>query len=299
VRQAYGATVRTAGGHQRIALLAVTLAVVAAWTTGAGAASDSAARLRPGEKYVALGSSFASGPLIPEVADGMCLRSTNDYPNLVARELKLSLTDVSCGAATTDDILTTPQGAHPPQIEAVTPDTNLVTITIGGNDVNYTVTNLGCAADAKKGQDCLGTSLQPSQIEQNLARLPGKLDATLHAIADKAPHATIVVLPYLRVFPAVAKPCPPSVPMTTRTLQYLDGFSDKLHTAIKQAAARVKRARVRFVDSYLPKDHTACAAPAERWVEGAVPASPAVMFHPNERGMQAQAKMIVAALTGK
>jgi hypothetical protein len=51
--------------------------------------------------------------------------------------MKLSLTDVSCGNATTDNILTTPQKDHPPQIDAVTPDTKLVTITIGGNDVGY------------------------------------------------------------------------------------------------------------------------------------------------------------------
>jgi hypothetical protein len=53
---------------------------------------------------------------------------------------------------------------------------------------------------------------------------------------------------------------------------------------------------VRFVDSYVPKGHDACAAPSQRWVEGAEPASPAVAFHPNGAGMKAEAKMIVAAL---
>lgn len=285
--------------HKRLvasaaAAAVATLLVAAAPATAAG--SNGSAQLKPGDKYVALGSSFASGPAIPEVADAACLRSSNDYPNLVARKLKLALTDVSCGSATTDSILTQNQKAAPPQIEAVTPDTKLVTVTIGGNDVGYTATNLICSGDAGEGKECLGTDVQPTDIETNLAALPAKLDATLQAIKDAAPNATIVVLPYLRVLPAVATPCPPSVPMSTPTLSYLEGFSDKLHTAIKDAATRAK---VMFVDSYRPKGHDACASEASRWVEGAQPASPAFAFHPNAAGMKAQAKMIVAALTAR
>ncbi|HEY3670626.1 MAG TPA: SGNH/GDSL hydrolase family protein [Acidimicrobiia bacterium] len=287
-----------ASRHIRIvALLALVLAAVGVFAAPVGAASGAAAsKLKPGDEYVALGSSFASGPMIPEVADASCLRSTNDYPSLVARALKLSLTDVSCGGATTENVLSAPQGARPVQLDALTSDTKLVTITIGGDDVDYSLTNLTCSSDATAGMDCLGTSVQPNDLEAKLAALPAKLDATLQAITAKAPNATVVVLPYLRVFPAVPVPCPPSVPMNTPTLYYLTGSSDKLHTAIKHAAARAK---VKFVDSYVPKGHDACAAPAQRWVEGAEPASPAVSFHPNAAGMQAQAKMIAAALKGK
>ncbi len=274
-------------------MIGLVLAGVCALALPAAAAKQPSTTLKAGDKYVALGSSFASGPLIPPVADPTCLRSSVDYPALVAKSLDLQLTDVSCGAATTENITSTAQGTHPPQLEALTPDTKLVTITIGGNDVDYSVTNLGCSGDAKNGQGCLGTSVQPTDIEAKFAALPAKLDATFQAIKAKAPKATVVVLPYLRVFPAVPVPCPPSVPMDTPTLYYLAGSSDKLHTAIKQAATKAK---VKFVDVYTPKGHDACAAPAARWVEGAEPASPAVSFHPNAAGMQAQAKAIVAAL---
>ena len=71
--------------------------------------------VEPGDEYVAMGHSFASGPMIPEVADASCLRSNNNYANFVARRLKLALTDVTCGGATTDNITSTPQGVHPPQ----------------------------------------------------------------------------------------------------------------------------------------------------------------------------------------
>src|SRR5439155_12419484 len=173
----------TWGWHARSIAL-ITFAVVA-MVAIAGPAS-SAQKLRPGDKYVALGSSFASGPMIPDVADQSCLRSTNNYPRLVAAALKLSLTDVSCGAATTDHIISTPQGAHPLQLDAVTPDTKLVTVTIGGNDVNYTVSNLVCAGDGAKGQSCLGTDVKPAEIDAALAALPAKMANTLAAIKAKA-----------------------------------------------------------------------------------------------------------------
>jgi lysophospholipase L1-like esterase len=289
-RDVESATVRSGGGRRLVALVARALVVLATVAPGAGAAS---ATLERGDKYVALGSSFASGPMIPEVADQSCLRSTNDYPALVAKALKLSLVDVTCGAATTDNILTAAQGDHPPQIDAVTPDTTLVTVSIGGNDVLYSGTNLICSADAQQRRSCLGTDVQPTDLEARMAALPTKLDATLQAITAKAPKATIVVTPYLRVFPKVPVPCPPSVPMDTPTLYYLVGSSDKLHTTIEQAAARN---RVRFADVFTPKGHDACATPAKRWVEGAEPASPAVQFHPNARGMRAQAQRVLATL---
>jgi lysophospholipase L1-like esterase len=56
-----------------------------------------------------------------------------------------SFADVTCSSATTADIGSrsqqTSQGPVPPQIAAIHPDTDLVTVTIGGNDI-------GISADA-------------------------------------------------------------------------------------------------------------------------------------------------------
>ena len=93
--------------------------------------------------------------------------------------------------------------------------------------------------------------------------------------------------------PVSASPCPPSVPIEAADLRFLVDFGQRLYTVIKQAAAAAK---VDFVDSYAPKGHDACAAPARRWGEGEVPASSAFMFHPNAAGMKAQATMIVKRL---
>jgi len=137
------------------------------------------------------------------------------------------------------------------------------------------------------------TATAAAQVDAALAALPAKMATTLQAIKHAAPHARVVVLPYLRVMPASASPCPPSVRIEAADLRFLVDFGQRLYTVIKQAAAAAK---LDFVDSYDPKGHDACAARARRWVEGEVPASSAFMFHPNATGMKVQANMLVKRL---
>jgi hypothetical protein len=92
-----------------------------------------------GQRYVAIGSSFAAGPMLPPAKGGAparCGQSMNNYPTLLAERFGMILTDRSCSGATTNNVLG-PWGDIPPQINAVTPQTRLVTVTIGGNDLNY------------------------------------------------------------------------------------------------------------------------------------------------------------------
>lgn len=58
-----------------------------------------------GLRYVALGDSYsaASGVLPIDVTAPQCLRSTRDYPHVIAGEIGARLTDVTCGAAETSD----------------------------------------------------------------------------------------------------------------------------------------------------------------------------------------------------
>lgn len=70
---------------------------------------------------IALGSSFAAGPAIHPLSSRQAMRSTLNYPNLLSRRLGASLTDRS----------------FPPQVQGVTSDADVVTITAGGNDIGY------------------------------------------------------------------------------------------------------------------------------------------------------------------
>src|SRR5687767_12332340 len=68
------------------------------------------------KSIVALGDSFASGPLVPvqyEQPFG-CLRSSNNYAHQVARELDLALVDVTCSGASTKHMWET-HGVSPEQ----------------------------------------------------------------------------------------------------------------------------------------------------------------------------------------
>jgi lysophospholipase L1-like esterase len=95
--------------------------------------------LSPGDRYVALGSSFAAGPGLRPRSPGSprhAMRSSINYAHLLADRLGLQLTDVSWSGPTAAQIAERLPG-RPAQLEAVTADTALVTLTCGGNDVGY------------------------------------------------------------------------------------------------------------------------------------------------------------------
>ena len=85
--------------------------------------------------YVALGDSYRAAPLVPvtDVANG-CFRSSNNYPSIVAKKLGAVLDDRRCGGARTVDFRRRQFPDVPPQLSAVKPDVDLVTIGVGGND---------------------------------------------------------------------------------------------------------------------------------------------------------------------
>src|ERR1051326_729171 len=117
------------------------------------ATTATAAAAAPTGKYVSLGDSYAAGPLIPDQVDLGCLRSDRDYPSLVAAAIGSSAhADPSCSGATTVD-MTHSQANGPiivnsPQLNAVTADDRLVTLTIGGNDIGFVNIILTCASES-------------------------------------------------------------------------------------------------------------------------------------------------------
>lgn len=74
------------------------------------------------------------------------MRSTVNYPSFLAKRLDAKLTDLTVSGATLLNVLDTPQGmlkSFRPQVDGVTSDADIVTITAGGNDMGYTVDVLG------------------------------------------------------------------------------------------------------------------------------------------------------------
>src|SRR5690242_8352777 len=111
-------------------LVSATAVIAAGLVIATPSAAHAAA---PTGRYVALGDSYTSGPLIPTQVDLNCVRSNRNYPSLVAAAIHSSaFTDVSCGGATTADILNAGTGtlgfAVPAQLSAVNAATALVTV---------------------------------------------------------------------------------------------------------------------------------------------------------------------------
>ena len=234
--------------------------------------------LAKGDEYVALGSSIASGFGI-SVQSTDCGRSNRNYPNLIAERYGLALTDMTCGAATIPNVVDTPQGAHPPQLDAVTQDTKLITVTVGGNDIGYNATAVAC------GDPQSVCGLPPRSRRTSPRRGPHSR-RMLERIHVAAPSATIVFVTYPREVPDGN--CA-ALSFTTEEAAVVRTMGEDLEAMFVAVA---QPADVIFVDPYVaPGDHTGCAPAAERWTAGHVP-DDGFAYHPTALGHEVMAKMI-------
>jgi lysophospholipase L1-like esterase len=255
---------------------------------------------------VALGSSFAAGPGIEPILDPGCGRSGRNYASLVAERLGYDLVDVSSGGATVADVLERPQalltgGTVPPQLDAVPADADLVTVTVGGNDVEYLLTLLRCSfqvapeAAPAEAAAFFGTPVDPAAVGAALDRLPGELARLVAAVRARAPRARVLLVDYLTVVPLQPTP---AFPMSEEHRQLCGGIGRRIEAATATAAAETGAELVAV--SELSRDH-AVGAP-EPWVTGwefgDLMAGGVGPYHPNSAGMRAVADLVVHHLGG-
>lgn len=241
-----------------------------------------------GGRYVAMGSSYAAGPGLGSVKPGTparCTRSPANYPTLLAARLKLDLADVSCGGATTAHILG-PWNELPAQIDAVTADTRLVTVTIGGNDLSY-VRNLATGM-------CKGDTCQPQLVPT--AADWTKLEANLRAIArqvhQRAPKARLVFVDYISILPERGT-CA-AIPLEGEKLALVRGTYARL-ARLTAKVAREERADL-LAAGALSRRHTPCDP--QPWSIGAPGSAPGTPWHLNAAGMRAEADALARKLGG-
>ncbi|MFE7440936.1 ricin-type beta-trefoil lectin domain protein [Streptomyces chartreusis] len=246
-----------------------------------------------GLDYVALGSSFAAGPGIPPVQAGSgaaaCARSANNYPSIVARETGTNLTDVSCSGATTANVLTVSQGGQPPQVQAVTPNTHVVTITIGGNDVDYLGSINAYSCQTAGGANC--RSVDQNAINQTFPAMAGRIENVVDAVRSAAPQARVYLVNYFTILPDSGL-CT-NVPLTGDQAAFERSIASRLADATAAAAAATGATLVDLADA--SRGHDACATTP--WVESYRPTAGRSTYHPNEAGMRAAATLVEAALT--
>jgi lysophospholipase L1-like esterase len=257
---------------------------------------------KPPASYVALGDSYTAGPIIPvQQTDPLgCLRSDHNYPHLVAAALGVrDFRDASCSGAETDD-MTAPQGVspgpNPPQFDRLDAGTELVTLGIGGNDIGFSEIIENCFAPTPSGHPCQDHYVVNGQDElrARIAATAPKVAAVLQGIRERSPRARIFVVPYIAILPEAGPGCWPQMPIAPEDVPYLRGIQKELNGML----ARQARANgARYVDAYTPSiGHDACQLPVSRWVEPAVPTTPAAPVHPNLFGMQGYATAVLARI---
>ncbi|MFJ5553122.1 SGNH/GDSL hydrolase family protein [Streptomyces sp. NPDC093225] len=209
----------------RLAALASSFALAAAAAL-LGAAPASAAQQAASFGYVALGDSYSSGVGAGsyDSASGNCKRSTKAYPVLwAAAHSPGSFGFTACSGARTGDVLSGQMGP-------LNADTDLVSITIGGNDAGFSDVMTTCVLQSESS--CLSRINQAKAYVDST--LPGKLDQVYSAIRAKAPAAHVVVLGYPRFY-KLAGTCATGLSETERSA--INGASDYLNTATAKRAA--------------------------------------------------------------
>ena len=266
----------------------------------------STGQIAPSARYVALGSSFAAGPGVTVSADSpatRCTRSQDNYAHQLARLRQLDLVDVSCGGATTAHLLG-PWKELAPQLNALTPDTALVTITIGGNDVSFVgylfvesckgaagrpdLEKVSAMCKAMTGRQSAGP-VPAAPTETAWTKLAADMDRIAVEVRRRAPKARLIFVDYVTLLPSGA-PCA-QVPLSAQAMATAQATATRLAqltaAVAKRNGADVLRA------SALSRGHDACAA--QPWSNGFVArpgVDPFTPYHPNLAGMTA----IAAAL---
>ena len=251
-------------------------------------------------RYVALGDSYSAAtgvlPLQP-TAPPQCLRSTRNYPNLIAARIDARLVDVSCGAADTGDFKGSQGPGIAPQLDAVRRRTDLVTMTIGGNDSSVFSNSIAQCGVAGLSTGGTGSPCK-DQYGKKFVKTVRKttfpaLKKALRAVHRKAPRAEVAILGYPRILPPT-EGCFPQMPVARGDVPYLFNLQRVLNNAVRRAARATDSVYVNVPKA--SRGHDACKVRGRRWVEPVLLGTNPVIVHPNSRGEAAMARVTMRKL---
>ena len=238
-------------------------------------------------RYVAMGDSYSagSGVLPPDPTGVSCTRSLVNYPHDVAAATGAQLTDVTCGAAQTKDYYTSQMPGVAPQLNALGRGTQLVTMTIGGNDSNVFINSIvdcGAAGLSTAGQGSPCKDKYGSSFSDTIRRstYPALVKA-LRAVHTRAPNARVAILSYPWIMPTSVG-CFDKMTVATGDVPYVRGIQATLNDAVRRAAAATGSI---YVDmNVVSNGHDACKPIGVRWIEPVLQGTNPVIVHPNALG---------------
>lgn len=249
----------------------------------------------PAIQYVALGDSYTAAPLVPPTdTTTICLRSKRNYPALVTEGLPgARLTDVSCSGATTLNVTTRQEaqtGGVPPQLRAVRPGTDLVTIGLGGNDEALFGTMIvrctQLAEQEPQGSPC-SDELEDG-VGGTLDRTRDNLVEVVERVRRRAPEARVLLVGYPQIVPESGT-CA-DLPLAAGDYPFVRTVNERLTRAVERAA---EDAGVDYVDVWTPSaGHDICGA--DPWINGRVTkVDTALAYHPLAVEQQAVAELVL------
>jgi hypothetical protein len=248
-----------------------------------------------------MGDSYTSGPgLTPYQAEAPpeCARSTINYPHLTASALGLSLDDVSCSGANRLDFTQSQYAEQPPQFDALGAGTEVVSVSMGGNDNDIFGRLAGGCAETDssdttdKGAPCkrrYGTE-ETKALKDDVAPYTEAL-ARIRALA---PHAQVFVVGYPELASPSAHGCFATVPWTTADFHWVNAIELKLNAMLRGAA---KKDGYTYVDTFTAsKGHDVCEALGTRWIEPLIDPADGASLHPNALGQEHDALALESAM---
>ncbi|MGH3978716.1 MAG: SGNH/GDSL hydrolase family protein [Pseudonocardiaceae bacterium] len=257
------------------------LVVVVASTSLLGSATATATTQPLPVDYVALGDSYASGvgTRTYDPGSGSCLRSPAAYPELWAGTHEVaSFVFEACSGATTEELLAG-------QLENLTAGTDLVTVSIGGNDAGFAQVMLECQVGGPARCDAAIARAETFIADQ----LTVRLDTAYAAIRERATSARVLVIGYPQLFEV--GPCFTSIDPGHRAR--LNGVADQLAAV---TADRAAAASAEFLDTRAAfTGHRVCAP--DPWING--PSFPVQeSYHPDVDGHASAYLPVLVAATG-
>ncbi|MGW4206070.1 SGNH/GDSL hydrolase family protein [Streptomyces sp. NPDC004726] len=229
--------------------------------------------------YAALGDSYSSGVGAGayDSAGGSCKRSTRAYPKLwAARNSPSSFAFTACSGARTGDVTAS-------QLGPLSVDTDLVSLTVGGNDAGFSDVMTTCVLQSETA--CLNRIEQARSYVNTT--LPGRLDGVYRAIRAKAPSADVVVLGYPRFY-RLGGSCAGG--LSERERSAVNAAADHLNTAIAKRAADHGYTFAEVVTAFA--GHEICSG--SPWLHSVNLLDPGESYHPTAAG---QSKGYLRVLT--
>ncbi|MFJ6568208.1 SGNH/GDSL hydrolase family protein [Streptomyces sp. NPDC091292] len=311
----------------RLALFASAAALAAGAAVPAQFAGAQPAAAAQDYQWAALGDSYTAGVIRAagdtfEVPRDGCERTDQSYPQVVDRDLGslFKLTNVSCGAATIENVTDTPQypiGRHlppisedpdypfpavPPQSEAVGPATDVITVGVGGNTLGFAdflakCTELG-GESGGEGTPC--KDALAAGIPARLNKVSKEYDRMLTVLHKRAPKAKILTVGYPTVIPKNTSKCAFGNVTQFGTITQGDlawlrhDVLEPLNKAIEKSTGTQGAAS--FVDLYTSsQNHSVCDD--AKWVEGFFTLPDQLsLVHPNALGHRNAADHVEEAM---